>query len=158
MGNVLGKPQVLYITTDYKSPSNSSYSLYYYYDNDYEYEYLDNREIYDYYNSYDYYDCCPWCGLIPADQVYEVPDWEDAVIGVVRRKGCTNRDHWALAFRSDIDVSQLPRRINGYRTRIPSRCQNTCSYWQPVYIFVEQESSDGSSSLEVDATDSVVTD
>ncbi|KAI1089512.1 hypothetical protein F5B19DRAFT_495324 [Rostrohypoxylon terebratum] len=161
MGNVLGKPQVLHITYDSKSPSSDSSSIQPYYydsDNDYEYEYLDNKEFCDYYNSYDYYDRCPWCGLIPADQVYEVPDWEDAVVGVVRRKGCTNRDHWALAFRSDIDVSQLPRRINGYRTRIPSRCKNMCSYWQPVYIFAEQESSDSGSSLEVEAAGSVTTD
>ncbi|KAI1206691.1 uncharacterized protein F4807DRAFT_463380 [Annulohypoxylon truncatum] len=151
MGNVLGKPQVLYITYDNKkcSPSSSYpqyYYYYYYYDDDYEYEFASDEAVYD---SYDY-DCCPWCGLYPVEQEYEAeePSWEGAVIGIVRRKSCTDRNHWALAFRSDIDVSQLPRRINGYRTRIPSRCKRTCSYWQPVYIFTEQESPNDSGSLE----------
>ncbi|KAI0883981.1 uncharacterized protein GGS22DRAFT_28349 [Annulohypoxylon maeteangense] len=144
MGNILGKPQVIYITYGYDYSPNSSSSQHYRYGDGYEYEYKGGEQLY---NCYDW-DCCPWCGLYPVEQESQGIDWEGAVIGIVRRKGCTNRNHWALAFRSDIDVSQLPRRIKGYRTRIPSRCKRTCSDWQPVYIFLEQDSSHSSGSLE----------
>ncbi|KAI0848158.1 hypothetical protein F5Y00DRAFT_262793 [Daldinia vernicosa] len=52
--------------------------------------------------------------------------WGGNVVGVKRRKGCITRDHWALKFRPGIDASQLPRRIKGFRTKIPSRCKENC--------------------------------
>ncbi|KAK6956404.1 hypothetical protein Daesc_001681 [Daldinia eschscholtzii] len=52
--------------------------------------------------------------------------WGGKVVGIQRKKGCITRDHWALKFRSEIDTSQLPRRIKGFRTNIPSRCKKNC--------------------------------
>ncbi|KAI2781340.1 hypothetical protein F4815DRAFT_444518 [Daldinia loculata] len=52
--------------------------------------------------------------------------WRGNVVGVKRRKGCVTRDHWALKFRPGIDTTQLPRRIKGFRTKIPSRCKENC--------------------------------
>ncbi|KAI2466484.1 hypothetical protein F4781DRAFT_434358 [Annulohypoxylon bovei var. microspora] len=152
MGNILGKPRVFYLAYDYEYyPSSSSSEWYYYGD-----EYAGDEQSYEPYGWADL--CCyPWFEGASAEEEDEEEEtsWGGAVVGIVRRKGCTTPDHWALAFRSDIDVTQLPRRINGFRTRIPSRCKRTCSYWQPVFIFAEGSSSDDSS---LEATDFVVAD
>ncbi|KAI1803774.1 hypothetical protein F4811DRAFT_553561 [Daldinia bambusicola] len=52
--------------------------------------------------------------------------WGGKIVGIQRKKGCITRDHWALKFRSGIDTSQLPRRVKGFRTKIPSRCKKNC--------------------------------
>ncbi|KAI1472349.1 uncharacterized protein F4812DRAFT_454166 [Daldinia caldariorum] len=52
--------------------------------------------------------------------------WGGKVVGIQRKKGCINRDHWALKFQPGIDTSQLPRRVKGFRTKIPSRCKKNC--------------------------------
>ncbi|KAI8957108.1 hypothetical protein F5Y11DRAFT_352910 [Daldinia sp. FL1419] len=52
--------------------------------------------------------------------------WGGKVVGIQRRKGCKTSDHWALNLRPDIDVLRLPRRIKGFRTKIPGRCKKTC--------------------------------
>ncbi|KAI1453984.1 hypothetical protein F4805DRAFT_461262 [Annulohypoxylon moriforme] len=89
MGNILGKAQVIYVTYGYANSPCSSSPQYYNYDDDYEYEYIGGDELY---NSYDW-GCCPWCGLYPVEQGSQWLNWEDAVIGVVRRKGCSMTTH-----------------------------------------------------------------
>ncbi|KAI1403182.1 hypothetical protein F4819DRAFT_484804 [Hypoxylon fuscum] len=143
MGNILGRPQIFYIS--YATPPPA---------------YSESDELGDDYSStYDSYDdsyapygwaqfipdlCCyPWTSDYEG---YDDSAWDGAVVGVVRRKGCRNRNHWALAFRAGIDISQLPHRIRGFRTRIPSRCKRTCGDWRRVYVLTEISSSDDDSS------------
>ncbi|KAI0440310.1 hypothetical protein F4803DRAFT_527863 [Xylaria telfairii] len=48
--------------------------------------------------------------------------WGGGVVGSVRWKGCTHREHYALVFRRDVDTSLFPDKLNGYRTRLPVEC------------------------------------
>ncbi|KAI2604911.1 uncharacterized protein GGS25DRAFT_524406 [Hypoxylon fragiforme] len=126
MGNILGKQRVFYISYDpsssSSSPSSSSSTT-----SSEEEDDDDGEGVEVYYTSYGWPQDMFW---FPHQGNYGQWGWgwEGAVVGVARRKGCTNRDHWALAFRSNVDVSRLhlPRRINGVRTQIPNRCRETC--------------------------------
>ncbi|KAI1378942.1 hypothetical protein F4677DRAFT_465232 [Hypoxylon crocopeplum] len=131
MGNIFGKPRAFYTASVYDtSPDYNSGD--YEYDGDLDYDFELDYYYTSYYDSYLPFDwsqfllCCPWYPS-PLDEEYDEDSyWDGAIYGVVRRKACKDRDHWALAIRHDIDVSQLPRRIDGYRTRIPSRCERKC--------------------------------
>ncbi|KAI1392155.1 uncharacterized protein F4822DRAFT_441228 [Hypoxylon trugodes] len=115
MGNVLGRSQVFYI------PAHDSD------DDDDDDEDTSDDESYAPYG---------WpqalrdifCGIpLSREDRRGSSRWDGAIVGLIRRPDCTTRDHWALKFRSDVDVSSLPRRIRGFRTRIPSRCERICS-------------------------------
>ncbi|KAI2619658.1 hypothetical protein GGR54DRAFT_123311 [Hypoxylon sp. NC1633] len=70
--------------------------------------------------------CCPWCEG-PFEYADDQESWLDwATLGIFKRRGCNNRNHWTLAFRSSIDIHQLPRSISGIRTRNSSPCGRTC--------------------------------
>ncbi|KAI6089305.1 hypothetical protein F4821DRAFT_257099 [Hypoxylon rubiginosum] len=96
--------------------------------------------------------CCPWYGnTLVVDESSEDEDededsgWDGAVVGI------RIRDHWALAFRSGVDVYQLPRRINGFRTRVPRQCRRTCGRRRVVYIIGDDSSSSEEDASEVTA-------
>ncbi|KAI4868062.1 hypothetical protein F4820DRAFT_445417 [Hypoxylon rubiginosum] len=139
MGNILGTPQTFYISYDWHDSSDSSYI-------DSDYVSSTSEESCAPYSWQQFVSdllCCPWCGGTLDYKAEEEEDfgWDGAIVGVVRRRGCRIRDHWALAFRPGFDVSQLPRRIDGFRTRIPSRCRRTCRP-QRVYVIGGESSSD----------------
>ncbi|KAI3320848.1 hypothetical protein HD806DRAFT_547035 [Xylariaceae sp. AK1471] len=59
--------------------------------------------------------------------------WGGGVRGFIRRKGCKNKNHYALAFHPGIDISSYPDRLkldlrplnnnnNNVRTRLPEKC------------------------------------
>ncbi|KAI2634746.1 hypothetical protein GGS26DRAFT_589665 [Hypomontagnella submonticulosa] len=82
---------------------------------------------------------------------WEDSGWGGAVVGIAKRRGCQNQDHWALAFRPGTDLSQLPRRIDGFRTHIPRRCRRECGrVRRRVYVYAVEGSSDEDSSAETD--------
>ncbi|KAI1101509.1 hypothetical protein F4804DRAFT_9582 [Jackrogersella minutella] len=144
MGNIFGKPQIFFVSYE-PSPSSSPYS---YGDSD---DYTSDDGSYAPYGWGQFASdlcCCPWFGGYPGQE----PDdsWNGAIVGIVRRKGCKNQDHWALAFRPDVDVSQLPRRLNGFRTHVPTRCRRTCPYRRRVYIVTNMSSSYDDSSMVAD--------
>ncbi|KAI0838028.1 hypothetical protein F5Y06DRAFT_304092 [Hypoxylon sp. FL0890] len=133
MGNIFGRPRVVYITYEYHRSSSVHV------DGD---DSTSDDESYAPYGWGQFLSdmfCCPWFGRSPGTQSEDSSGWNGAVIGI------QIRDHWALAFRSGIDVSQLPRRISGFRTRIPSRCRRICTRRQRVYVFADSSSDSGSS-------------
>ncbi|KAI1417215.1 hypothetical protein F5Y13DRAFT_185286 [Hypoxylon sp. FL1857] len=147
MGNIFGRPHVIYVTYEYYPRAANNHV-----DSD---DSTSDDESYAPYGWGQFFldlFCCPWFGGFSGTQREDPGGWNGAIIGIVRRKGCQIRDHWALAFRSGIDISQLPRRISGFRTRIPSRCRRICTRRQRIYV-VRDSSSDGGSSV---ATDVIV--
>ncbi|KAL7621342.1 hypothetical protein AAE478_008663 [Parahypoxylon ruwenzoriense] len=77
--------------------------------------------------------CLPMCDDRPRGETGT--SWGGNVVGVARRKGCRTRDHWSLAFRPDIDASQLPPRVAGFRVQIPRElCRRTCELGQRYYV------------------------
>ncbi|KAI0384509.1 hypothetical protein F5Y04DRAFT_277885 [Hypomontagnella monticulosa] len=129
MGNILGR-EVYYI-------SNVRYNgvAPIIYDNS-----ADTGE--EYYKSYGwgqfFSDLC--CGA-----EWEDSGWGGSIVGIARRRGCKNQDHWALAFSPGTDLSQLPKRIEGFRTHIPRRCRRECGRARRrIYIYAVEDTSDDS--------------
>ncbi|XXH05742.1 hypothetical protein Hte_012178 [Hypoxylon texense] len=146
MGNILGTPQTFYISYDWHDSSDSSYV-----DPNYTSSTTDEScAPYGWQQFFSGLLCCPWCGGTLDYREVKQPEedlgWDGAIVGIVRRRGCRIRDHWALAFRPGLDISQLPRRIDGFRTRIPSQCRRTCGP-RRVYVIRGDSSSDDDSSV-----------
>ncbi|KAI0010877.1 hypothetical protein F4779DRAFT_269416 [Xylariaceae sp. FL0662B] len=51
------------------------------------------------------------------------PGWHATIKGLARPTGCSDRQHWALAYESYVDISKLPPRVAGIRTRIQKDCR-----------------------------------
>ncbi|KAI1771696.1 hypothetical protein F4818DRAFT_454482 [Hypoxylon cercidicola] len=128
MGNILGTPRPFYISYDWDGSfddyADTNYSSSY--DTSYGESYDESGAPYDWSQSFSELLCCPCCGGAWDYEQEEDSGWDAAVVGFVRRKDCRNRDHWALAFGPEVDISQLPGRIDGFRTFIPDRCRRTC--------------------------------
>ncbi|KAI1766121.1 hypothetical protein GGR53DRAFT_464689 [Hypoxylon sp. FL1150] len=148
MGNILGNPQTFYVSYDCDNPSECNPS-----------SLTSDEQIlapYAWPRFFSELMCCPWCENNLACEGYEWDGenenevvgedwgWAGTVIGIARRRGCRNRDHWTLVFRSGVDVSQLPKRINGLRTQVPRHCGRSCGGGRRmVYVMGECISSDG---------------
>ncbi|KAI1141062.1 hypothetical protein F5Y05DRAFT_410914 [Hypoxylon sp. FL0543] len=164
MGNIFGRPRVVYVTYEryYPRPANNAEE-----EDDDEDDSTSDDASYAPYGWGKFLSdmcCCPWFGGSSGTRRRGSQGWNGAVIGIVRRRGCQKaaympipqahnynptqqvRDHWALAFKSSVDVSKLPRRMSGFRTRIPSRCRRTCARPQRVYVLAGSPSSSSSAS------------